>query len=433
MAEDVSISPYGVRGPLLVPHPSGCDYYSDGLVLVRHDGCVGYCGPFRVSLTPHFGSIRPSRGVVLPPFLDIHTHIPQHPIRGKFTEGIEHNTPQGRLLEGLKRNVYPAEARCNDPNRAENVIRDFLEDTLRHGVVGGCAYMTSNAQATRLALTILPDTWRVGMVLMDRPEVPSDLRTNPVSAIGQMTKLAEKFGDRFVITDRFAPVVSTPLRQSASKLARNFNLFTQTHLNEQPSEKSLVEKVLYPDYPNYASVYQRDGLFDNPCIAAHCIQMTPSEWDILSESGVIIAHCPTSNLLLGSGRMNLDEVVQRKIPYALATDVGASPTVSMLAEMGRFLQVHAGRSAFATGIEALYRATLVPKHFLRLNPIVGGLEAGQPASFIEVKPAKSSFCRNAEECVTSLIPDSLDQPALSVQQVTLRGRSVFTMPPCDNR
>lgn len=425
MTDNLPVSPYGVHGPVLVPHSSGCDYYRDGLVLVGPDGLIGYCGPFHESLVRDIGSIRASRGVILPPFLDIHTHISQHPIRGKFAEGVEQTNPQGRLLEGLKRNVYPAEALCNDPNRAEQVIRDFLTDTLRHGVVGGCAYMTSNVQATRLALTILPDTWRVGMVLMDRPDVPDNLRTDPESAIGQMAELAEVFGDRFVVTDRFAPVVSRNLRRSASKLAQKFDLFTQTHLNEHPSEKWLVEKVLYPDYPNYTSVYQRDGLFDCPCIVAHCIHMTTDEWKVISESRAIIAHCPTSNLLLGSGRMDLDEVIRHRIQYALATDVGASPTVSMLAEMGRFLQTHFGRSAFATPTEALYRATIAPKHLLRLDTIVGGLTVGQPASFIEVKPLKNSSSDNAQECIASLIPDSPDHPALSVQQVTLRGRCVF--------
>lgn len=426
MTDDVFPSPYGVRGTILVPHLSGCDYYRDGLVLVRQDGVVSYCGPFHESLVRDFGSIRTSRGVILPPFLDIHTHISQHPIRGKFTEGIEQTTSEGRLLEGLKRNVYPAEALCNDPNRAEKVIRDFLADTLRHGVVGGCAYMTSNVQATRLALTILPDTWRVGMVLMDRPEVPENLRTDPGSVIGHMIELAEVFGDRFVVTDRFAPVVSKTLRRSAAKIARRFNLFTQTHLNEQPSEKLLVEKVLYPDYPNYTSVYHRDGLFDSPCIVAHCVYMTTDEWDVFARSGAIIAHCPTSNLLLGSGRMDLDEVIRRKIQYALATDVGASPTVSMLAEMGRFLQVHAGRSAYATPSEALYRATLAPQNILKMNALVGGLTIGQPASFIEVKPFKNLSSDDASGCIASLISDSLDDPALSVQQVTLRGRCVFS-------
>jgi guanine deaminase len=285
--------------------------------------------------------------------------------------------------------------------------------------------MTSSYEATRIALSVLPGTWRVGMVLMDRPEVMGALRSDPALANQQMRDLSEQFGDRFVVTDRFAPVVTTPLRQIASDIARHSRLFTQTHLNEQPGEKSLVEAVLYPDYASYTDVYRRDGLFDRPCIVAHCIQMRDDEWPILVERGAIIAHCPTSNLLLGSGRMDLDEVVARQIPYAIATDVGASPTVSMLAELGRFLEVHRGRSVHATPSEALYRATLAPACLLRLDDRIGRLTPGAPATFIEVRPKAGFDTSNADAYIRAIIPDNLDDPAPNVARVIIEGKCVY--------
>jgi guanine deaminase len=419
---NASTSAYAVRGPLLVPGASACGYVADGLIVADGSGRIAYAGAYRDEEAKRALHVRTSEGVMLPPLVDIHTHISQHPIRGRFTEGIAGDPPEGRLLAGLKRNVYPAEARCNDPHVAEQVVRDFLADTLAHGVVGGCAYMTSSFEATRIALSILPDTWRVGMVLMDRPEVIEALRSNPDHARGQMLELTQQFGDRFVATDRFAPVVTTPLRQRASDIATAHALFTQTHLNEQPGEKTLVEDVLYPDYASYTDVYERDGLLDRPCIVAHCVEMRDEEWSILRKTGAIIAHCPTSNLLLGSRRMNLDAAIGHGIPYAIATDVGASPTVSMLAEMGRFLAVHRGQSAHATPGEALYRATLAPAQLLRIDDRVGRLERGAPASFIEVQPAAPAD--DVDACIRSLIPANLDQPEMRVARVTLDGRSV---------
>ena len=43
-------------------------------------------------------------------------------------------------------------------------------------VVGGAAYMTVHAQATKVALDLLPPTWQVGLVLMNRE--PAYLRVN---------------------------------------------------------------------------------------------------------------------------------------------------------------------------------------------------------------------------------------------------------------
>src|SRR5204862_6011089 len=112
---------------------------------------------------------------------------------------------------------------------------------------------------------------------------------------------------------------------------------------------------------SYTDVYARDGLLDHDAILAHCVRMRDAEFDLLAaKRGCAIAHCPTSNTLLGSGIMPLDKVLARGIPYAICTDVGASPTTSLVNEMVQFLRVHRGRSAAATPREALFRATLAP-------------------------------------------------------------------------
>jgi guanine deaminase len=264
------------------------------------------------------------------------------------------------------------------------------------------------------------------MVLMNQ-NCPDNLRTDEANLQRDVTRLARRFGRRFIITDRFAVAVTSPLRQQAVKLAERFGLRTQTHLNEQVGEKQFIEKELYPKSESYTAVYRDDGLLNHQCILAHCIQMKASEWPILVESESVIAHCPTSNLLLGSGIMSLDRVIEHKIPYAIATDVGASPTVSLLAEIGRFLQVHAGRSGRATSGEALFRATLAPARILGLGESLGRLEAGRPMSFIEVRGGDSTGGVTADEAIRALIPGNLDDPRPAVVRVTLMGKPVFEM------
>jgi guanine deaminase len=298
------------------------------------------------------------------------------------------------------------------------VVRQFLADTLAHGVVGGAAYMTPSVLATEIALSILPDSWNVGLVLMNQ-NCPENLRTDEPAFEADVARLAKKFGRRLIVTDRFAVAVDSPLRRRGSAMAKEFGLRTQTHLNEQVAEKDFVEKTLYPQAKSYTDVYFRDGLLDHDCIAAHCIQMTDDEWSVLRDMGTVIAHCPTSNLLLGSGVMSLDQVLARRIPYAIATDVGASPTVSMLAEMKRFMQVHP--SGRATAVEALYRSTLAPAEILGLQ--MGRLQAGQPASFIEVEFSEAA--NTVEAVIQSLMPRNVDQPAHTVNRATVAGKTVF--------
>jgi guanine deaminase len=413
-----------IRGPVLIPAEDGSvAYHPDGAIAYTSN-TIDFAGP--VSNLP--ADIKPTRhsdGVILPPLLDVHTHIPQHPIRGRFAEGISPHTPGSLLLNALKKNVFPAETRFGAADYARATIQSFLSDTLSHGIVGGAAYVTVSAHATEIALETLPASWSVGLVLMNQ-NCPEDLRTDEQSLEDDIARLATRFGPRFIVTDRFAVATTTPLRKRAVALATKFDLRTQTHLNEQHGEKHFVEKELYPDTGSYTDVYLRDGLLTvghHRCILAHCIHMRPDEWNILVDTNSVIAHCPTSNLLLESGLMSLDAVLSHKIPYAIATDVGASPTVSMLAEMNRFLQVHAGRGAAATPSEALYRATLAPAQILGLD--LGRLEPGQPASFIEARPFYPISTESTDHAIRALLPNDLDDPAPTVSRVTVAGKVLF--------
>ena len=420
-----------VRGPLLVPRDiGGVEYFPDG-VLAGHGrkGNLAFAGAwaeFERQLPVDGGPpARRSDGVMMPPLLDIHTHIPQHPIRGHFTDGVDADDPAGRLLAGLKRNVFPAEMRCDDPAVAEKVTRDFLRDTLAHGVVGGAAYMTTSALATEVALSVLPDTWSVGLVLMNQ-NCPAGYCTREDTLDADVARLAGKFGKRLIITDRFAVAVDTPLRRRAAALAERFGLRTQTHLDEQVAEKAFVEKALYPGYKSYAEVYRRDGLLENDCIAAHCVHVRDDEWEILVDEVVTVAHCPTSNLKLGSGVMPLCDVLDRGLQYALGTDVGASPTVSMLAEMRRFLDVHRGHCDRATPSEAMFRSSQSPAEYLELGRKLGTLDAGEPMSFVEVRATGDlAAATTADDAILAILPADADAPEKTVRRVTMGGQAVF--------
>jgi guanine deaminase len=400
-----------LRASILNPRADGSvEFLRDRVIHADFTGRIAFIGEWD-DLGPCLGpsaNVRQSRGILIPPLLDAHIHIPQHPIRGEFLKDVEPGAPEGALLAGLNKNVFPTEAKCSDRAYTEHVIRAFLEDTLSEGVVGGAAYMTVHAQATELALEILPPTWQVGLVLMNQE--PAYLRTDEPNLERDIRHLAERFGRRFIVTDRFAIAVDSQLRQRAARLAKELGLRMQTHLNEQRREKQRVEQVLYPDAASYTDVYRHDGLLDREPILAHCIHMRPEEFAMVRNAGAVIAHCPTSNTLLGSGIMDLDEVIARGIDYAICTDVGASPTTSMLQEMSQFLKVHRGRSTRATPSEALFRSTLAPARMLGLNDL-GTFEVGKPLSYVEVECDLPSFQSDSidEVILASLLNTSSSQ------------------------
>jgi guanine deaminase len=378
-----------IRGPLLNPRTNGSVAFFPDAALIGDDYgkivAVGHWSDVVKQYPAAEARHRVADGWMIPPMLDAHIHIPQHPIRGRFLEGISGSPEGGPLLAGLARNVFPAEGRCADPAIARAAIEEFREDTLAHGVTGGAAYMTVHASATRAALALLGPEWFVGLVLMER-FCPAYLRTDVTNLDDDVAALANDFGKRLIVTDRFAGAVDGPLRRRGADLSRRFDLRMQTHLNEQLAEKAWIEG-LYPDAASYTDVYRRDGLLQRAAIMAHCIHMRPQEFEMIAaatDSGAAVAHCPVSNTLLGSGVMPLDEIAARGIPYALCTDVGASPTTSLLCEMLQFLRVHNGRSTVATPEEALYRVTLAPALILGIGDKLGSFEPGKDCSFVEV-------------------------------------------------
>jgi guanine deaminase len=378
---------HAIRGPVLNPSPAGgVDYWPDGVLVGDERGRIVAAGPWH-EVAPRLNldaaAVPRSLGIVLPPPLDAHIHIPQHPIRGRFAESIGAAPAGGRLLASLERNVFPAEGRCEGPAHARHVVADFLADTLANGVIGGAAYMTVHARATRIALEQLPESWSVGLVLMNG-RCPEYLRTDEAGLVEDVDALARDFGRRLIVTDRFAVSVDTPLRKAGVALARRHGLRMQTHLDEQRTEKALVEEVLYPDAGSYTDVYARDGLLDCEPILAHCIHVLPEEVDAIAATASSIAHCPVSNTLLGSGVMPLDTIRAAGIPHALCTDVGASPTTSLFCEMAQFLKVHAGSSSAATPEEALRLVTVAPARILGLADRLGTFAPGLEWSFIEV-------------------------------------------------
>jgi len=396
---------HAIRGPILNPldgshgsrQASGSGgawvaWWPDGVLVADPAGLLVAAGPW-AEVAPRYGldpaAVETSRGIIVPPLLDAHIHIPQHPIRGRFAEGIGPAPPGGRLLASLDRNVFPAEGRCEVAAHARDVIAAFHADTLAQGVVGGAAYMTVHAAAARVALEMLPDTWSVGLVLMER-HCPAFLRTDTATLEADVAALAADFGRRLIVTDRFAVSVDTPLRRRGVALARRHGLRMQTHLNEQIAEKRLVEEELYPDAASYTDVYRRDGLLDCEPILAHCVRMRPEEFSVVAATQSTIAHCPVSNTLLGSGVMPLDDVRAAGLPWCLCTDVGASPTTSLLCEMTQFLKVHAALKSAVTPEEALWRTTLAPAHTLGLADRIGSFTPGRECSFIEIVPGAVS-------------------------------------------
>jgi len=159
--------------------------------------------------------------------------------------------------------------------------------------------------------------------------------------------------------------------------------YMQSHLAETQEEIDWVAE-LYPDCSGYLNVYDHFGLLGQCSLYGHGIYLTEAEWQRIADTGTAIAHCPTSNLFLGSALFDMSAAKNPNRPakIGLATDLGAGTSFSMLQTMAAAYKVArmGGRALSAT--QAFYLATRGAAEALSLGDKIGSLAPGMDADVI---------------------------------------------------
>jgi len=130
----------------------------------------------------------------------------------------------------------------------------------------------------------------------------------------------------------------------------------------------------------------------------------------MRDSGAVAAHCPTSNLFLGSGLFDFAAARRCGMPVALATDVGGGTSFSMLQTMNEAHKVARLSGHHLTAQRMFWQATQGAAHSLGLNGRIGTLQAGAEADFIILDPAatpllarRSALAESLEERLFALV------------------------------
>jgi len=129
--------------------------------------------------------------------------------------------------------------------------------------------------------------------------------------------------------------VSEQLMKDSVILARKHGARLHTHLAETGDEDDYCVQM----YGRRPLALMEDCGFIGPDVwYAHGIHFNDAELDTLAETRTGVAHCPSSNMRLGSGIARVREMLDRGVPVGLAVDGSASNDASdMLGEMRQAL------------------------------------------------------------------------------------------------
>jgi guanine deaminase len=139
--------------------------------------------------------------------------------------------------------------------------------------------------------------------------VPEALRDTAQSGYDQSRALIDKWHGKgrllYAITPRWAGSSTPAQLEAAGALWREYpDLTLQTHIAENRDEVAFVTS-LFPERKDFLDIYDHYGLVRRRTVLGHCVWFSDTEFARVHERDASIAHCPTSNLFLGSGLFRL--------------------------------------------------------------------------------------------------------------------------------
>src|SRR5881398_2827701 len=322
-------------------------------------------------------------GVVLPGFVQTHIHLCQTLFRGAADDLA--------LIDWLKKRVWPMEA-AHTPESVRASARLGLAEMIRGGTT--CALTMETVRHTEEVLRAVEESGfraTVGKCMMDKgDDVPAPLHETTRASIDESVALIEKWQGRAngrvrcCFAPRFAISCTHELLSEVSQLARQQGVMIHTHASENKSECEIVERETGKRNVAYLDSL---GISGAHVMLAHCVHLATEEMEILARTKTNVAHCPSSNLKLGSGLARVAEMLARKIPVSLGADGAAcNNRLDMFTEMrsAALLQKLAHGPEVLPAARVLRMATIDGARAMGLDQQIGSIEMGKRADVIVV-------------------------------------------------
>lgn len=415
----------------------------DGVLAVDDTGIIGFSGRYdRLPARYAEATVVDCRpGFLLPGFIDTHLHFPQTRCTDSYGGG--------QLLDWLQRCIFPAEAMLADTEYARAVAGDFCA---RRIAVGTTTAMVFGSAFPEAQDALFEESCRTGLRTVSGrgiqtvgPEAAAPLITTEDAAITLTDSEIRRWhgaGSGLVgvaVIPRFALSVTAATLHGLGELydsVRVGGVYFHTHLSENTDEIDSVRSSF--GVRDYLDTY--DGrltggarsLLGRRSVFAHAVHCSQNELARLAETGSSVAHCPTSQLFLGSGTMPWRRIANAGVNIALGTDIAAGDEWLIPRVLNDCFKVHisepAGQGLSITPAELLYTATLAGARALDIQDRIGNLDAGKEADFVVIEPDRQVMLPEVLARIDSEDTDRLLFTLLmsmredAVDQVYVRGR-----------
>lgn len=328
--------------------------------------------------------------IVIPGLVNTHHHLYQN-----LTRVVP--AGQDQLLFGWLKTLYPIWARMGPEHIRVSALVGLAELAL-----SGCTtasdhlYMFPNgarlddeieaASEIGLRFTATRGSMSIGESQGGLP--PDSVVEKPDDILKDCERIIARYHDaspNSMLRIALAPCspfsVSRELMRDTAAMAARHKIGMHTHLAENAEDiaYSLEKFGMRPG--QYA---EEAGWTGDHVWHAHCCVLDDAEIGLFARTGTGIAHCPTSNMRLGSGIAPIRKMRDRGVQIGLGVDGSASNDCSDLlgeARMAMLLQRAGGNAGALTARQALELATRGGARVLGRASEIGQLAPGFAADF----------------------------------------------------
>lgn len=321
--------------------------------------------------------------VIIPGLIQTHIHLCQTLLRN--------GADDLRLLEWLRCRVWPMEAAHDKESLAASCDLGISELLL-----GGTTTILDMGTVShqdvvfeRLA------AWGLrafsGKAMMDTGDgIPEAMRESTEGSLAESDALLARWDGaeggrlRYAYAPRFALSCTHSLLEAVGQRAQEKGAFIHTHASEQREECALVEAERGDSNIAYL---RKTQIYGARTVLAHCVWATEREQEMMAQDQTRVAHCPSSNLKLGSGVAPISRFLEQKIPVSLGAD--GAPCNNRLdafeeLRLAALLQKPLAGPKALSAKEAFALATIEGARALGIDAEVGSLEEGKRADLVMV-------------------------------------------------
>jgi 5-methylthioadenosine/S-adenosylhomocysteine deaminase len=366
-----------ITGGIVIAMDPARNVYDDGMVVVKGDEILAV-GPRSVIESRYEAAqtISATGHLVLPGFINGHTHVPMTLFRGLHDDVT--------LNDWLYKYIFPAEARNVNEEFVRWGTRLALAEQIRSGVTTFAdMYYFEDALAEETKAAGVRGV--LGETLLD---FPAPDNKNEAEMLAYTEKFLQRWHNDPLIHAAVAPhsiyTCSRKTLTDAAALARKYQAPILIHTAEMKKEwddskaKNGMSPVQYLD---------KIGLLGPDVVSAHCIYVDGQDQKTLAARQVGCVHNPSSNMMIASGVSPVPDMRAAGIAVGLGTDgpAGSNNDLDIMEEMdlaAKLAKITRMNPLALGAKDVVAMATIDGARALHLEKEIGSLEPGKKADLV---------------------------------------------------